>query len=49
MLGSRIDRAMLVAGGAIDSRLEPEGGYLAERRERQRVEHPSRLEGAKRQ
>jgi len=30
MFGSRINGAMLVAGGAIDRRLEAKGGYLAE-------------------
>jgi hypothetical protein len=34
MFGSRINGAMLIAAGAVDFRLEAEGGYLAERRER---------------
>ena len=29
---------MLIAGGAVDRRLEPEGGYLAKRREGQRMQ-----------
>ncbi len=37
---------MFMAGGAVDRRLESEGGYLAERREGQRVERPARLERA---
>jgi hypothetical protein len=39
-----VDWSMLIAAGAIDRRLEPEGGYLAKRREGQRVEHAARLE-----
>jgi hypothetical protein len=35
MFGSRVDEALLIAGGAIDRRLEPEGAYFAERREGQ--------------
>ncbi len=46
MPGSRINGAMFMAGGAVDRRLESEGGYLAERREGQRVERPARLERA---
>jgi hypothetical protein len=46
MFGSEVDGAMLIAAGAVDRRLEAEGGYLAERREGQRVEHPARLEPA---
>src|SRR5882757_4641735 len=38
MLGSRIDGTMLIAGGAVDRRLEPKGGYLAKRREGQRMQ-----------
>jgi hypothetical protein len=34
MLGSRVNWPMLIAGGAVDRRLEPERGELAERRER---------------
>jgi hypothetical protein len=30
MLCSKVDGAMLMAAGAVDLRLEPEGGYLAE-------------------
>jgi hypothetical protein len=37
---------MLITAGAVDLRLEPEGGYLANRREGQRVEHPAMLEPA---
>jgi hypothetical protein len=39
MLGSRINGAMLIAARTVDRRLKPEGGYLAERCERQRVKH----------
>jgi hypothetical protein len=46
MLCHGVDGPMLVAAGAIDLRLEPEGGYLAERRERQRVEHPAKIGAA---
>jgi hypothetical protein len=35
-----------VAAGAVDRRLESERGYLAERREWQRIEHSVRLEPA---
>jgi hypothetical protein len=46
MFGRWVNGAMLIAARTVDRRLEPEGGYLMERREGKRVEHPARLEPA---
>jgi hypothetical protein len=42
MFGSWVDGVMLAAAGAVDLRLEPEGGQLAERRDghRQTAKRP---------
>jgi hypothetical protein len=43
MLGSGINGTMLVATRTVDGRLEIERGYLAERRERKRMQFPAAL------
>jgi hypothetical protein len=43
MLGGRIDGAMLKAAGTVGPCLEPDGSYLSESREGQRVGHLAKI------